>query len=233
MRPIIESGAPPFDFKGGELNTNSKAPPLSAKGGAPRAVIYLRDRERCAFVATLPRAANINPAGLTLREDTQGKRPPLQRPTVNPVPYAHLSELELLALCVWREARGEGLLGKRGVAHVIQNRAAHPRWWGGPSLHSVILKPWQFSSFNPGDANAEKWPGDCNPWFVDCEEICQAVLRGADEDITGGATSYHDISIPPPAWATDGSNELTLAVGRLKFYRLAPALRVTDVELGM
>jgi spore germination cell wall hydrolase CwlJ-like protein len=152
---------------------------------------------------------------------------------MNETPYAHLSELQLLALCVWREARGEGLLGKRGVAHVVQNRAAHPRWWGGPSLHSVILKPWQFASFNPGDANAEKWPSDDDHSFADCSDICDAVLRGADEDIVGGATSYYDNSIPPPVWAVDGSNELTLAVGRLKFYRLAPVVRVTDVELGM
>ncbi len=149
-----------------------------------------------------------------------------------PVPYAHLSELELLELCVWREARGEGLLGKRGVAHVIQNRAAHPGWWGGPSIHSVILKAWQFSSFNPGDPNSEEWPDDNDPSFADCAEICEAVARGTDEDITSGATSYHDISIPPPAWATDGSNELTLAVGRLKFYKLTPVV-VADVELGL
>jgi N-acetylmuramoyl-L-alanine amidase len=151
---------------------------------------------------------------------------------MNPAPYSHLSELDLFKLCVWREARGEGQLGKRGVAHVIQNRAANPGWWGGPSLHSVILKAWQFSSFNPGDPNSEKWPADDDPSFQDCSEICETVTRGTDEDITNGATSYYDISIPAPVWVTDGSNDLTLAVGRLKFYTLARAM-VTDIELGM
>src|SRR5450755_941272 len=37
--------------------------------------------------------------------------------------YSELSPLDLMKLCVWREARGEGILGKRGVAQVIQNRA--------------------------------------------------------------------------------------------------------------
>src|SRR6202042_2007527 len=31
--------------------------------------------------------------------------------------YSELSELDLMKLCVWREARGEGILAKRGVGH--------------------------------------------------------------------------------------------------------------------
>jgi len=71
--------------------------------------------------------------------------------------YSELSALDLMKLCVWREARGEGMLGKRGVAQVIQNRANDPSWWGH-DIRSVILKPWQFSSFNMADPNSEKWP---------------------------------------------------------------------------
>src|ERR1700690_1878774 len=62
-----------WNLRAGNWCTNSKAPPLSAKGGAPRAVIYLRDRERCAFLATLPRAANIKPADLTLRQSLRAR----------------------------------------------------------------------------------------------------------------------------------------------------------------
>jgi N-acetylmuramoyl-L-alanine amidase len=146
-------------------------------------------------------------------------------------PYGELSALDLMKLCVWREARGEGILGKRGVAHVIQNRADDPSWWGH-DIRSVILKPWQFSSFNAADPNSDKWPADGDPSFQDCEQICEAVEARKDEDITAGATSYYDISIPPPAWAADGSNVLTLSVGRLQFYKLAP-MPVTDIDLAM
>jgi spore germination cell wall hydrolase CwlJ-like protein len=122
-----------------------------------------------------------------------------------------------MKLCVWREARGEGLLGKRGVAHVIVNRAADPCWWGD-DIPSVILKPWQFSSFNVGDPNADKWPEDSDPSFQDCSDVCNAVLAGTDKDITGGATFYNDSSINEPTDWIKAGYILTLQVGRLSFY---------------
>jgi N-acetylmuramoyl-L-alanine amidase len=147
------------------------------------------------------------------------------------VPYSELSALDLMKLCVWREARGEGILGKRGVAHVIQNRADDPSWWGH-DVRSVILKPWQFSSFNAADANSNKWPAEGDPSFQDCDNICEAVAAGKDEDLTAGATSYYDVSIPAPRWTLDGSNVPTLSVGRLRFYKLAQR-PVTDIDLAM
>jgi spore germination cell wall hydrolase CwlJ-like protein len=130
--------------------------------------------------------------------------------------YNDLSDLQLCSLCVWREARGEGLLGKRGVAHVIKNRSDNPGWWGH-TVSSVILCPWQFSSFNPSDPNADKWPADNDPSYSDSLTVSEDVLVNGDEDITNGATSYFDTSIPPPAW-TDNMT-LTLSVGRLRFYK--------------
>jgi N-acetylmuramoyl-L-alanine amidase len=146
-------------------------------------------------------------------------------------PYSELSALDLMKLCVWREARGEGMLGKRGVAHVIQNRADDPSWWGH-DFRSVILKPWQFSSFNAADPNSSKWPAPGDSSLQDRANICEAVAAGKDGDVTTGATSYYDISIQPPKWAADGGNILTLAVGRLRFYKLAPAV-VTDIDTEM
>jgi N-acetylmuramoyl-L-alanine amidase len=136
---------------------------------------------------------------------------------VNPQPYSSLSDLELCSLCVWREARGEGLLGKRGVAHVVKNRSDNPSWWGH-SVSTVILERYQFSSFNPGDPNADQWPADNDPAYSDSLTVSEDVLVNGDSDITQGATSYFDISIPTPIWA--GSMTLTLAVGRLRFYKL-------------
>ena len=136
---------------------------------------------------------------------------------MQPQLYSDMSDLELLSLCVWREARGEGLLGKRGVAHVVKNRSDQPGWWG-QTVKSVILHPMQFSSFNPGDPNEEKWPEDNDPSYSDSLTISEDVLINGDEDITKGATSYFDVSIPTPIWA--GTMTLTLAVGRLRFFAI-------------
>ena len=90
---------------------------------------------------------------------------------MQPQEYDLMSDLQLLILMDWREAEGEGLLGKRGVAHSAKNRADMPGWWGGPSLKSVILKPMQFSSFNPGNPRERDWPDDDQPAYQDCVTI--------------------------------------------------------------
>lgn len=136
---------------------------------------------------------------------------------MDPQAYAALSDQQILSLCVWREARGEGFLGKRGVAHVIRNRASEPSWWGH-DIRTVILKPYQFSSFNANDPNADKWPEDADPSWADCQEAATWVLAGTDNDITSGAQFYYDISIPEPEWAADYT--LTLVAGRLRFYKI-------------
>ena len=127
-------------------------------------------------------------------------------------------ELFLLALCIWREARGEILDSKRGVAWVVRNRAAHSSWWG-TDVSSVILKPAQFSSFNANDPNAVKWPSPQDASWLASLEIASEVLAGAVPDLTGGATYYFDDSIAqnPPAWAAQ--LEPCAKIGRLNFFR--------------
>lgn len=127
-----------------------------------------------------------------------------------------LTDLEILQLCVWREARGEETEGQRGVAHVIANRVyGRTRWWG-TDWRSVILHPWQFSSFNPGDPNA-----DLFPLGSECFLVANAVYNGTDLDLTLGANMYYDKSIAfPHAWGSPDLYENTFNVGRLRFFRL-------------
>lgn len=137
-----------------------------------------------------------------------------------PTAYSELSDSDLMALCLWREARGEERMGKRGVAHVIINRQQFPSEFGH-SIRSIILRPFAFSSFNENDPNHIKFPSDANPSWIDCLSVCGDVLSPeGDTDITNGAVMYHDTSIQmPTAWANEFDPTPTLQVGRLRFYR--------------
>jgi len=136
--------------------------------------------------------------------------------------YKNMSDLSLLELCVWREARGEPVDGQRGVAHVVRNRVySGTRWWGD-DWRSVILHPWQFSSFNPSDPNSKRWPS--NDDYAALSGIVEPVFSGTDADLTNGATFYYDTSIKwPVAWGPERNYDNTLNIGRLKFFKLKQA----------
>ena len=129
----------------------------------------------------------------------------------------------LMALCCWREARGEIVAGKYAVCWSIKNRADHPSWWGGPSISSVVLKPMQYSSFNANDPNATKFPLPTDTSWTASLLAAGQVLAGMLVDPTMGATHYFDSSMDanPPVWAKDGSKVLTVTIGNLHFWKLA------------
>ena len=136
-----------------------------------------------------------------------------------PQEYLSMSELDLRALCIWREAQGEGDLGKRGVGWTVQNRVENPGWWGHTAF-GVILHPYQFSSFNANDPNHDKWPNDFDHSWLDCQLIAKDIMDDNDTDITNGATHYHDTSMGWPAgWGDQSEYIHTLDVGHFKFYK--------------
>lgn len=126
----------------------------------------------------------------------------------------------LLALCIWREARGETREGKIAVKHVILNRVAKP---AGPfakckDITTNILCAYQFSSFNQNDANAGKLPrpdqaGEWASW----EECCD-VVDSKTTDPTGGADHYFVAGTAIPKWAHE--SKLTKIIGSHKFYKI-------------
>lgn len=126
----------------------------------------------------------------------------------------------LIALCIWREARGESREGKIAVKHVILNRVAKPK---GPYVNckdiaSTVLCPWQFSSFNPKDANASKLPrpADKADWEAWLE--CCAIVDEPTTDPVNGADHYFVNGTPVPNWATE--NKLVKYLGSHKFYKI-------------
>ena len=152
---------------------------------------------------------------------------------MNPQPYENLSDLTLLELCVWREAQNQGHEGMRAVAWSIRNRVEHPCWWG-KTWSEVILKPWQYSSFNLADPNHHKFPSDVDPFFATACDVCTRVYLGADtDDLTDGATHYYDTSIGfPKAWGSEAEWVNTLNVGKLKFWKLRPKVESSgDIHL--
>ncbi len=130
-----------------------------------------------------------------------------------PITTSDAYERVLLALCCWREARGESIQAQRGVIWTILNRAAKPSWWG-KDIVSVILAPSQFSSFNKSDPNSLLFPSNVDVVF---REI---VLLAADpgDDPTGGATSYNSLPMDnQPSWAAEMTK--TCDIGAFHFYK--------------
>lgn len=143
------------------------------------------------------------------------------------VPYNELDDSHLLALCIWREARGEGMLGRRGVGCVVRNRVGHGGF--GAGYDGVILKHYQFSSFNANDPNSVKWPSDGTIDWMGCIAEANEVLGGCD-DVTNGALFYFSppLTAPPRAW---GAVIATAHIGHLEFYRPAPADLSTEGDV--
>lgn len=126
------------------------------------------------------------------------------------------TERFLLGLVVWREARGEGNLGRTAVAFSVMNRVARPSWWGW-DLCEVIGKKWQYSSLAaPGDPQLILWPKLTDRSWLECLTIAAQVLGGQLRNPVPGADSYHDISIDTPAAMATG--RACGQIGRLKFF---------------
>ena len=131
-------------------------------------------------------------------------------------------EYALFALAIWREARGEPHVGKVGVAWSIKNRVMTPHAWWGSDYEQVILKPWQYSSFNANDPNAVKFPGEpaADPSWADCMEVAEDVYTETIPDPTGGSTHYCVATMNPmPEWTKTAQFKVQL--GNQNFYKAA------------
>lgn len=118
-----------------------------------------------------------------------------------------------LALCVWREARGETMLGKLLVAQTVENRVNDPRW---PDTYvGVITQRLQFSAFNAGDPNALMFPSESDAAWPDCVSAAQFVIASPGSVTT--ANHYHTTGVSP-AWKNDA--RIVAREGAHVFYAL-------------
>lgn len=130
-----------------------------------------------------------------------------------------LTEPQLLARCIWGEARGEPIQGKLAVAHVVLNRVKAQSHFG-KTIRDVILKPWQFSCFNQNDPNLAKILGlnANNPDLAYCQAVADIALLADNPDSTGGATHYHSTQAEP-SWASSKQMIFLCRIGNHLFYR--------------
>lgn len=140
-----------------------------------------------------------------------------------PLDTDHLSDIQVFALTVWAEARGESLEGRLAVANVIINRAK--AGFRGNTIRKVCLSPKQFSCWNMTDTQRVRMldPKTLDdPKFSDIYVMCRSVLTqgGERRDPTNGADHYYADYIAQPVWAK--KMERTAKIGRHIFYRQKP-----------
>ena len=137
------------------------------------------------------------------------------------------NDLDCMALCVWREARGEGELGMQAVAWVIANRAN--AWYPHfpDPIHMVVYGKNQFTSMSvSSDPEFNLQPASDDPQYAFCQKICEPIVQGsASSDVTNGALYYCN-----PAEATSGwfakhivsdtvNHPQVAAIGKQLFYK--------------
>lgn len=140
-------------------------------------------------------------------------------------------DLDSLIRTVYGEARGEEKDdGRIAVAHVIRNRAVtafayfnkhgriHPLFGDG-SLFGVCHAAFQFSCWNKGDVNLKiitAFPDGGEPY----QKLKSLLIRALNaDDITGGATHYHEKhEHPKPDWAKGAT--VTMIIGNHIFYKV-------------
>lgn len=136
--------------------------------------------------------------------------------------FSELEAPQLLALCIFGEARGEDTIGKIAVASVIKERVMKGGWYG-KGWHEVILKPKQFSCFLTGDRNFTKlfeMAGDFDRSLQksralqECYVIAKGIIDGSIPPNVE-ATHYHTLN-SDPKW--DDKMTKVATIGHHEFF---------------
>ena len=106
-----------------------------------------------------------------------------------------LSDIEVLALTIYGESRGEEISGQIAVGCVVRNRTT-----AGGYYKDTCLAPEQFSCWNQNDPNYEVlnelaqklFNGETqdNPILNQCMWVAEGIMNHEIIDITSGAKNY-------------------------------------------
>lgn len=132
--------------------------------------------------------------------------------------YDDMTTEELFALCIWREASGEGYVGMLCVAWVIWNR--HLRWRA--DTRQIILGPNQFTSMTVDRNPRNPDPNDYQ--MNQAHAIVSQVMASAVPDPTNGACYYYNPTTANSPWfvrhivENPSEHPQTAKVGQHVFY---------------
>lgn len=108
------------------------------------------------------------------------------------------SDLDLLARCVYAEARGESYVGQVAVAAVILNRVESPDFPN--TIAGVIYQPWAFTAVNDGQINLTPNQTAYN--------AARDALNGWDP--TYGALYYYNAKTATNKWIYNKTTTVTI-----------------------
>jgi spore germination cell wall hydrolase CwlJ-like protein len=139
-----------------------------------------------------------------------------------------MTPIDVVALTIYGEARGEPIEGQIAVANVIRNRVRDGRW--GPGYTAVCQAPHQFSCWTPEgglsnfmivdhlrQALDRGAPLPDDPTLKACVGIAHALDAWIPDTVRGATHYYADWLKRPPAWAK-GHSPVAL-VGHHLFFR--------------
>jgi spore germination cell wall hydrolase CwlJ-like protein len=134
-------------------------------------------------------------------------------------------DVHSLALCAWKEARGEGAVGCQAVMHVIVNRTGFPGF--ASTIHDVIYGKNQFTSMSvPSDPEFNLQPHPDDEVFRECTDYAQAFAdNNAGEDITKNAHYYANLHNCTSGWFHDHilldsyNHPITAQIGHHTFFK--------------
>lgn len=116
------------------------------------------------------------------------------------MPIEDQPEPAVLAMLCWGEARGESVVGKLSVLHVVRTRALKR----DTSMKAEALRRKQFSCFNEDDPNRAGmlFAHSAKPaTWAECALVVELFLANVTLDPTKGATHYFVTKMDhPPAW---------------------------------
>ena len=115
-------------------------------------------------------------------------------------------DVDLLALVIWNEARGEPAAAKVLIAETVLERVRDERW--PDTIEGVLTQAGQFQNFN---VSAQP-----SPWakgWKECVRAARAALRGGPS----AANHFHSIHVRP-AW--HDPSKVVLRYGGHVFLRL-------------
>lgn len=137
----------------------------------------------------------------------------------------NLGSVQILALTIWGEARGEEVEGQIAVGNVIANRSFKQN----KPIKDICLAPKQFSCWNDSDPNKAyllNMADDFNEYvrkdktLKQCYWIAQGIVSSTFIDNTRDAHNYMTVSLfnspKRPSWASAPKN--THIIGQHIFF---------------